>query len=886
MSDSHSSQESLRLAEDKRREKNWKRWGPYLSERQWGTVREDYSVDGTAWDDFPFSQSHFRAYRWGEDGLLGFSDRECRLCFALSLWNGKDDRLKERLYGLTNQQGNHGEDVKELYYYLDATPTASYLKSAYIYPQDPYPYKELLHHNRDRGLEENEYELLDTGVLESGRYFDISATYAKADTDDILIQIRVKNAGKEKATLHLLPTLWFRNTWSWGSSHEGCELKPQMEKIDQQTVSASHETLKKFFLHAEHSKQWLLTENETHQELLDGRSSHSAYVKDGINRWLIEGESEAVHQEKGTKVAAYYPLSLAGGEEKVIRLRLSGDQQNPSSPFGENFKQVLDQRTKEADDFYQKSVKLHSDAELATVQRQAYAGLIHSKQFYHYAVKDWIKGDVAGIRFKGRESQRNKDWEHLFNRDIISMPDKWEYPWYAAWDLAFHMVAFVRIDPEFAKHQLLLMTREWYQHPNGQIPAYEWNFSDVNPPVHAWAVWRVYKMTGKSGERDIDFLAQCFHKLLINFTWWVNRKDPQGHNLFSGGFLGLDNIGAFDRSSPLGDGVQFAQADGTAWMAFYCTTMLSIALELANYDASYEGVASKFFEHFVAIAIAMNTLGEKGLWHEKDGFYYDLMCFPNGKARSMKIRSLVGLIPLCAVEVLDGAVIDKLPRFKKRMQWFLSHNEIFLNHLVSFEIKATKELDPKIMLSIPTKEQLERVLQYVLDEEEFFSPYGIRSLSRYHHDHPFETELNGQMSRVAYEPRESRSRMFGGNSNWRGPIWMPLNYLLMESLEKYYHFYGDDLQVELPTGSGRFVNLKEVSLELSRRLVSLFLKDEHGNRPIHKDHATFYRQPSFEDRLLFYEFFSGEDGTGCGASHQTGWTALVAKLIEDIKKPS
>ncbi|MEM9226818.1 MAG: glucosidase, partial [Verrucomicrobiota bacterium] len=820
--------EKQRLADDNTRKKNWKRWGPYLSERQWGTVREDYSANGDAWNAFPHDQARSRAYRWGEDGLLGITDRQCRLCFGLALWNGRDDILKERLFGLTGSQGNHGEDCKELYYYLDSTPTHSVLKSLYKYPQTAFPYQWLMDENRHRGLNQPEFELLDTGVFNENRYFDVFADYAKAGQDDILIKIRVANRGPEAASLHLLPTLWFRNTWSWDCTHEGCTSeRARIEKTDT-GLETSHPTLEDFsFVAEEEPKAWLLTENETNNEALFGQPNATPYVKDAFHRYVCQGETEAVNPEQvGSKAAAHYVLELAAGEERTLCFRLCLKDELPKSPFGKDFKKTFAAREEEAETYYAAIIgdnNLHSQEE--QVIRQAYAGLLHTKQFYHYSVDHWLKGDPASPPPPPqRRGVRNGDWEHLFNRDIISMPDKWEYPWFAAWDLAFHMIPFDKIDPQFAKEQLILMLREWYMHPNGQIPAYEWNFSDVNPPVHAWAVWRVYKMTGKRGERDLDFLAQCFHKLLINFTWWVNRKDPDGKNLFAGGFLGLDNIGAFDRSKPLPGGARLEQADGTAWMAFFCATMLSISLELASEIPAYEGVASKFFEHFVAIAEAINDLGGEGLWNEDDGFYYDMLQ-AEGHTIPMAIRSLVGLLPLCAVEILKVETIDKLPRFKKRMQWYLKHKEIFTKEDSCLVINGGDGEEPKMLLAIPSRKRLERVVRYLLDETEFLSPYGIRSLSKVHQDHPYVLNYHGQEHRVAYVPAESDSWLFGGNSNWRGPIWFPVNFLIIESLEKYHHFYGDSFKVELPTGSGNWVTLNEAANEIADRLTKIFLPD-------------------------------------------------------------
>jgi len=874
--------ERERLRQSEAREQNWKRWGPYLSERQWGTVREDYSGDGEAWDYFPHEHARSRAYRWGEDGLLGFTDRECRLCFALALWNENDPFLKERLFGLSGPQGNHGEDVKELYYYLDATPTYSYAKSLYKYPQAEFPYQWLIDENARRGLDDPEFEILDSGAFNENRYFDVFAEYAKAGPNDLLIKITVANRGDDGHTLHVLPTLWFRNTWEWGCTHEGCSLKPSIKKTGDNQLATDHETLGKFKFWAEDAPDFLFTDNVTNDQAVFGSAQEAPYAKDAFHRFVVHGEVGAVAANQGTKAAAHYRLYVPAGEEKVIRLRLSHEDEAPRRPFGKGFDDAFAKRIDEANAFYRDITgeKLGSGED--AILRQCYAGLLHTKQFYHYSVNDWLDGDPdEPAPPESRQHGRNADWRHLFNRDVISMPDKWEYPWFAAWDLAFHMIPFDKIDPDFAKKQLILFLREWYLHPNGQIPAYEWNFSDVNPPVHAWAVWRVYKMTGKRGERDFNFLAQCFHKLLINFTWWVNRKDPNGRNLFSGGFLGLDNIGAFDRSKPLPGGGQLVQADGTAWMAFYCSTMLSMALELAATDPSYEGVASKFFEHFVAIGEAINTLGGTGLWNEADGFYYDMLHTGDGRGIPMAIRSMVGLLPLCAVQILHNRTIENLPGFKKRMQWFLHHNDLFLQEESCLEFEGRTEDDAKVLLGVTSRNRLERVLRYLFDDQEFLSPFGIRSLSKAHEANPFTLELDGERHVVSYEPGESRSYLFGGNSNWRGPIWFPVNFLIIEALEKYHHYYGDDLKVELPTGSGNWVTLDDAARELSRRLISLFERNEDGDRPINRQHAAWHRDEHFRDYIQFYEYFHGDNGRGCGASHQTGWTGLVAKLLED-----
>ncbi|MGH7230111.1 MAG: MGH1-like glycoside hydrolase domain-containing protein, partial [Nitrospiraceae bacterium] len=784
--------ESLRLQADAGREKNWKRWGPYLSERQWGTVREDYSQGGSCWEYFPHDHARSRVYRWGEDGLLGICDRQCRLCFGLALWNGRDPILKERLFGLTGPEGNHGEDVKESYFYLDSTPTHSYMKALYKYPHAEFPYQLLVEENRRRGKDAPEFELADTGVFDQHRYFDIIVEYANVSSEDILIRITVANRGPEAATLDLLPTLWFRNTWVWGRTGEGYWPKPRILRSGAESILAEHVSLGRYRLHADsidgtNAPAFLFTDNETNFQRLFGTSNPNPHVKDAFHDYVIHGRSEAVNpDEVGTKAAARYRLLVAAGGSATVRLRLVAESEAVSRPFGPAFDHLVEDRIREADEFYANRLAPQLSVEERRVARQAYAGLLWSKQYYHYVVVDWLKGDPAQpAPSPERKHGRNHDWEHLYNRDIISMPDKWEYPWYAAWDLAFHMIPFSKVDPQFAKEQLSLFLREWYMHPNGQIPAYEFAFSDVNPPVHAWACWRVYKMTGPKGKRDRRFLASVFQKLLLNFTWWVNRKDVEGKHLFSGGFLGLDNIGVFDRSRPLPTGGHLEQADGTAWMAFYCATMLSIALELATEDPVYEDMASKFFEHFVAIVDAMNTLGGTGLWDELDGFYYDQL-HVEGRTVPLRIRSLVGIIPLFAVEVLEADQIDRLPGFTKRMRWFLENRADLARHISYMKVEGEAHAGDHRLLAIPSLDRLKRVLRYVLDESEFLSPYGIRSISRIHKDHPYVFRANGEEFRVDYVPGESGTGLFGGNSNWRGPIWFPINYLLIESLERYH----------------------------------------------------------------------------------------------------
>ncbi|RAQ95035.1 MGH1-like glycoside hydrolase domain-containing protein [Thermogemmatispora tikiterensis] len=879
--------EELRLREATSHERNWERWGPYLAERQWGTVREDYSPDGTCWDYFPHDHARSRVYRWGEDGLLGICDRECRLCFAVALWNGQDPILKERLFGLTNAEGNHGEDVKECYFYLDAVPSSAYLRALYKYPQRAYPYARLVEENRRRSRAEPEYELLDTGVFDEDRYFDLTVEYAKASPNDMLIRLTVANRGPATATLHLLPTLWFRNTWIWGQHGEDYWTKPRLSTPDGQALLAEHASLGRFWLLAEQrsdlpAPRLLFTENETNFQRLFGVSNATPYVKDAFHAYVIEGRQEAVNPaQEGTKAAFYYVLTLPAAQECRLHLRLFAEGETPSAPFGEHFSALFVQRRQEADAFYAARIPPALPEQAQRVIRQANAGLLWNRQFYNYDVATWLKGDpTQPSPPSARLCGRNHDWKHLFNRDILSVPDKWEYPWYAAWDLAFHAVAFASLDPDFAKQQLILLLREWYMHPNGQLPAYEFAFSDTNPPVHAWACWRVYKMTAARGSRDLQFLARTFHKLLINFTWWVNRKDVAGRHLFSGGFLGLDNIGLFDRSRPLPGGEQLEQADGTAWMAFYCLTMLAIALELAHEDHAYEDVASKFFEHFIAIVDAMNALGGNGMWDEEDGFYYDQLLI-DGRSFPLRVRSAVGIIPLLAVDILDDERLTALPGFTKRLRWFLENRPDLARH-ISYLQGGGQHSETHRLLAIPSRERLLRVLRYLLDEDEFLSPYGVRSLSRYYRDHPYTIVLDGQQLSIDYEPAESRGGLFGGNSNWRGPIWFPLNYLLIEALERYHRFYGTSLLVECPTGSGKQLTLAQVAQELTRRLCRLFLPDEQGKVAWCGEQQRFLSDPYWRDLILFCEYFDGETGRGLGASHQTGWTALIARLLTDL----
>jgi len=862
--------ETTRLRDDASREQNWKRWGAYLSERQWGTVREDYSEYGNCWEYFPHDHARSRAYRWGEDGLFGFSDRQARICFSVALWNGKDAILKERLFGLTGPEGNHGEDVKELYYYLDATPTASYLRGLYKYPQRAYPYARLVEENRGRGKHESELELIDTGALDGDAYYDVSVEYAKADPEDILVRITIESRSPDASCLHVLPTLWFRNTWSYGAEHD--EPRPRLREKGASALDVFHPELGEYELSFEPSsalRELLFTDNETNAERVFGVASRSRYTKDAFHRRVVDGELAATNPEKeGTKAAAWYQIDVPARGSAVILARLRRRSQVITAPFGPSFERVFRDRQQEADAFYARVIPETAETAERAVARQAYAGLIWSKQFFHYAVNEWLNGDERQPTPPGsRHHGRNHDFRHVYCRDIISMPDKWEYPWFAAWDLAFHMLPFARIDPEFAKEQLILFLREWYMHPNGQIPAYEFALSDVNPPVHAWAVWRVYKMTAKRGERDKLFLARAFQKLLLNFTWWVDRKDPEGNNLFAGGFLGLDNIGVFDRSQPLPTGGHLKQADGTAWMAFYSSTMLSMALELADGDPAYEDVASKFFEHFVQIVDSMNRFGGSGLWDERDGFYYDQL-YLDGQSIPLRTRSMVGVLPIIAVEILENDVLDKLPGFKKRMQWFLDNRKDLAAHIAYTELASGT--DGHRLLAVPSRERLERVLRILLDEkEEFLSPHGLRAREVEH--------------RVEYAPGDSTTG-FGGNSNWRGPVWFPLNYLIVEALERYHHYYGDSLQVEYPTGSGVRMNLQQIATDLAGRLASIFLPGPGGKRPCHGDESRYATDPHFKDLVLFHEYFHGEDGRGVGASHQTGWTALVARCLESLAK--
>jgi hypothetical protein len=872
-------QEAQRLKETQERTAHWRRWGPYLSERQWGTVREDYSPHGTAWEYLPHDQARSRAYRWGEDGLAGISDNHQRLCFALALWNEADPILKERLFGLTGNEGNHGEDVKEYYFYLDSTPTHSFMKLLYKYPQRAYPYERLLEENRRRDRRAFEYELLDTGVFDDDRYFDVFVEYAKATTDDILIRLTAVNRGPEAAALHLLPTLWFRNTWSWDRDATRPRLRAGRARAGYRIVEAEHVSLGRRWLFVEGAAELLFTENDTNTQRLFGVPGASPYTKDAFHECVVHRRLDAVNPAQvGTKAAAHHRLVLQPGESATLSLRLT-DVLPAGDPFGKAFDAAFERRQREADEFYATVTPEGCSDDARAVMRQAFAGLMWSKQFYHLDVKRWLQGDpTQPAPPRERLRGRNREWTHLYNEDVVSMPDKWEYPWYAAWDLAFHTIPIALIDPDFAKSQLILFLREWYMHPNGQIPAYEWAFGDVNPPVHAWAVWRVYKIDRRvSGVADRAFLEKAFQKLMLNFTWWVNRKDAEGKNVFQGGFLGLDNIGIFDRSTALPTGGHLEQSDGTSWMAMYCLNMLAIALELARDNPAYEDVASKFFEHFVYIAKAMHDLGDEGipLWDEEDGFYYDVLHTPHDEMR-LKVRSMVGLIPLFAVETLEPDVVERLPGFKRRMQWFIDNRPEFREHVT----EAADPAGTRRLLSIVGRAQLVRVLGYMLDREEFLSPHGIRALSRHHRDHPYVLHVDGVEHRVDYEPAESSTGLFGGNSNWRGPVWFPVNYLLIEALQKFHHFWGDDLKVECPTGSSRLLNLWDVSTELSRGLTRIFLRGRDGRRPVFGGQRKFQDDPHWRDLVLFHEYFHGDNGAGIGASHQTGWTGLVAKLIQ------
>ena len=878
--------EQNRLEEARNQKAPWKKWGPYLSERQWGTVREDYSADGNAWDYFSHDQARSRAYRWGEDGLAGFCDDHALLCFALALWNGKDPILKERLFGLTNSEANHGEDVKEYYFYLDSTPTHSYMKYLYKYPQAAFPYDNLVATNRGRSRQDFEYELLDTGVFDENRYFDVFVEYAKASAEDILIQITICNRGPEAATLHVMPTLWFRNTWSWGREVARPELRQAGHGDAGGVIAASHPDLGERFFYAEGAAGLLFTENETNTERLFNSPNRTPYVKDGINNYIVHGRQEAVNAEKtGTKAAAHYQITVPPGESQTLRLRLSDAAPKAGGMFGSSFDTIMKARRKEADEFYATVIPSSLNADEANVMRQALAGMLWTKQFYYYDVNQWLE-ERGSDPFKPdrHAAPRNEHWHHMYNADIISMPDKWEYPWYAAWDLAFHTLALTLVDEDFGKKQLDLMLQGQYLHPNGQLPAYEWNFGDVNPPVHAWATGFTYAVEKvRGGQGDMDWLESSFQKLLLNFTWWVNRKDRSGNNIFEGGFLGLDNIGVFDRSAPLPTGGYLEQADGTAWMALFCQNMLQIALELSRERPAYLGMCRKFTEHFMWIASSMiHGGGDIGMWDEEDGFFYDVLRLPDGSAQRLKVRSMVGLLPLCAVTVFEyrGILTAEAEQTNaevmKRLRAFLKARP---------ELRAFIHDPLKIgcgnrrMAAILDETKLRRVLATMLDENEFLSPYGIRALSRYHAEHPFVFRAGDKDYVVGYLPAESDSGMFGGNSNWRGPIWMPVNGLIVRALLQYYPYYGNDFTVECPTGSGRQMNLYQVAEEITHRLASIFLRNSDGRRPVYGGTRKFQEDPHWRDLILFYEYFHGDNGAGLGASHQTGWTGLIARLM-------
>jgi mannosylglycerate hydrolase MGH1-like protein len=872
--------ERQRLAQVREHRVPWWRWGTYVAERQWGTVREDYSADGNAWAYFPHDHARSRAYRWGEDGLLGLCDSRGRLCFAVALWNEADPILKERLFGVSGPEGNHGEDVKEAYFYLDGTPSHAFMRGLYRYPQREFPYEHLVEESRRRSRLDPEYELVDTGIFSENRYFDVEVEYAKASPTDIVIRFTVTNRGPEAARLHVLPTLWFRNTWTWGGTRRN-ETKPAMHQLRPGVMEATHPHLGTYWLAAQAEPDLLFTENESNLQRLWGVPNQTPFVKDGIVEAIVNGRLTAVNPSRhGTKAAAHYFLSLDAGSTQQVKLRLSNvDCADPLADADD----VLQARAREADLFYAElagAEKLSDDERL--VRRQAVAGLLWTKQIYHFEVEEWLDGDPAepappADRLEGR----NSDWRHLHNMDVIAMPDKWEYPWYAAWDLAFHCVTMAPVDPDFAKRQLILILREWYMHPNGQLPAYEWAFDDVNPPVHAWAAWRVYDIDRElRGSGDVAFLKRIFHKLLLNFTWWVNRKDADGRNVFQGGFLGLDNIGVFDRSAPLPTGGHLDQADGTAWMGMFCLNMLRIALELACSDPSYEDVATKFFEHFLWIAAALNNLGGSGipLWDDDDEFFYDVLQFPNGDIQKLKVRSLVGLIPLLAVETIEPELLEELPNFGRRMDWFLMHRPDLAGLVSRWHVAGSGD---HRLFALARGHRMKRLLRRMLDPAEFLSDYGVRSLSRYHFDHPYHLEADGKVYEVRYEPGESSTGLFGGNSNWRGPIWFPINFLLIEALRRFHKYYGDAFVVESPTGSGQMRTLAGVADDLASRLGRIFLRGEDGRRAVFGDVDLFQRDPLWRDYVPFYEYFHGDTGRGLGASHQTGWTSLIANLLSE-----
>ena len=880
--------EKTRLAEARENKQPWKKWGPYLSERQWGTVREDYSENGDAWNFFTHDHARSRAYRWGEDGIAGISDDKQKLCFALALWNGKDPILKERYFGLTNSQGNHGEDVKEYYFYVDSTPTHSYMKLLYKYPQAAYPYADLVETNLRRTREEMEYELLDTGVFHEDRYFDVFVEYAKAGPEDILIKISAANRGPEAAELHLLPTLWFRNDWSaWIAESNRTGEKPNLSQIRAAAgitaLKATHPLLGEFVLSCDGEVPLLFCENETnHARLFPGNPNESRYVKDGINDFIVYGNQGAVNPEKqGTKASPHYKINIGAGQTSVIRLRLTKKNSDThEKPFGDKFEKIFDDRIRETDEFYRSVTPPSVGEDKANVMRQALAGMLWSKQFFFFDGDNWLDEHNSNPLHSGYRNSRNSEWYHMLNEDIISMPDKWEYPWYAAWDLAFHTLPLSIVDPDFAKDQLKLMLRGLYLHPNGQMPAYEWNFSDVNPPVHAWASLFLHRADqGLRGETDLDFLKSTFNKLLLNFTWWVNRKDRNGKNVFEGGFLGLDNIGVFDRSAPLPTGGYLEQADGTAWMALFSQNMLEMSVELAAQDPNYEDMVFKFIEHFYYIASAMNRSGDEGMWDEEDGFYYDILRLPNGHIQRLKVRSMVGLLPLCATTVIEEWQRKSIPKAMGYINERLRRMPELRTTLHPTGPGHYGEADRGI-LALVNPERLRRILTKMLDENEFLGPHGIRAISKFHEHHPYIFHVNGQEYRVDYLPAESNSGMFGGNSNWRGPVWMPVNIMILRALLNYYMYYGDSFKIECPTGSGKMMNLFEVAEEIAERLSSTFLRDENGRRPVYGGTEKFQTDPHWRDLILFYEYFHGDNGAGLGASHQTGWTGVVAKIIQ------
>ena len=876
--------EEIRLGEDSRRERFWKLWGTYLSERQWGTVREDYSADSDVWNSFSFDQARSRVYRWGEDGLLGLSDRFGRLCFGLTLWNGKDPILKERLFGLSGPQGNHGEDVKELYYYLDATPTHSYCKGLYKYPQAEFPYADLIAENGRRSHLQPEYELVDTGVFDQNRYFDVQVEYAKESIKDILIRVTISNRGPDQADLVFLPTLWYRNTWAWGNIAEECLIEPRISIARPGTLSATHEVMGEYEMTFDKGPdgklpEFLFTNNETNTQRLYGEPSKHRYTKDGFHDAVIHGKADAVNPDLfGTKAAGRYNLSIPAGGSVVVRMRLTEKESVQKEPIDNSYEDIFLARIAEAEEFYRATIKTSLTADQKNVSRQAYAGLLWSKQFYNLVQTEWEKGDSTEPPPPAGHSERNKDWENIFNRDVISMPDAWEYPYYCSWDLAFHTAALSRVDRDYCKDQLILLLREWYTHPNGQMPAYEWNFSDVNPPVHAWAALRLYDAGVRDGKPDPEFLEKVFQKLLINFTWWVNRKDSDGNNLFEGGFLGFDNISVFDRSKPLPTGGRLKQADGSSWMAFYCLTMLRMALDLAVHNPVYADMGTKFVTHYARIVEAMNDFGGTGLWDDEDGFYYDHLQLSD-RSIPIKVRSIVGFIPLFATSYVTSEQRNYNPGYKNRLQWFVQNRPGLAATLLEINNGANKDPNAVHLLTVTPRKRLEKILRYMFDEEEFLSPHGIRSVSKFHEKTPYTYTVNGQVYSVDYEPGEGTTGMFGGNSNWRGPIWMPINFMIIKALETYHQFHGEDFKVEFPTRSGNWITLGEAARLLADRVASIFLPDESGNRPCHGGAEAYAKDPYWKDLVLFNEYFHGETGKGLGASHQTGWTALVAELL-------